>query len=189
MTGNVFEDWLGEAMAQKLVRAKFEPAGPEGYGAFMSHKFSQSILLTNEEPDPEQREKIVQHYMHFFEEIIDKMQVQAMELIPKLALPPTLTEDIGSYLRMFMEMILRGYSTYRPYLMEAVPMVADDIKKGVNVALYMALPDVNAVSNQAEIYWLIKTEYWQRDWFNSNVMRRIDTIESSSDYTDGPLEF
>lgn len=189
MISNVFEDWLGEAMAEKLARAKFEPAGAMGSSLFVSHKFSQSVLLTNEEFNPTERSKLIQHYLHFFEEIIEKLQVQAMELVPNIDIPPTQTEEISRFLRMFLEKILRGFSAYRPYLMNFVPTTADELERGVNLILHMALPDTNSVSNRPELYWLVKTEFWQRDKAQLEAFRKIDNIETSSDYPMGPLDF
>lgn len=177
---DAFQEWLGDDMARHLQEAKFTLLPPEHpLQNVIAYDYVQSVLMTNVVADPEEREAIIQHYLSFFEEIVEKLLIEAMQLRPNLELGEDFTNQVLDMLRMYLNKILSGDPLYLPYLMEVEPKTPQEFQKGVQVFLRLFLDHKD--DPHPTIPWHVATEYWEIDPHDPELMNKILNLEISTD--------
>lgn len=174
-----FKDWLAPGLAKELEEANWALA--DDTDPHISHQYRVSVMITNPDFDADNRERVVQHYLTFFQEIVEKLQLQAVELMPSVVMDEELTTNVLDMLRMFLHKVMSGDSLYAPYLSITDPKTEDNFNQGVDVALYLGITKPTQ-ELPIGIFWFINTEFWKRNPENPSFASRVSSIENSLDY-------
>lgn len=175
MNFQAFEEEFGEVMCEIIRNATLLPT--EGHDKYLAQEFSQSIPIDTFIPDKEVRERVIQHYLKFFEELIDKLAVQAAELVPNLEVEEDLSTKMMDMLRVFLTEVLSGDIKYAPYMEAKEVTTADELSKAVYVTVNFAITrpeDFN--DNRQRTWWSIQTDAYERHPENPDAMRHVKKI-------------
>lgn len=182
MDKDPYEEWLGEGMAIEIREAKLKPSEPS---ANISHQCDFRVYLSYVDHDEDQRERVIQHYLKYFGELYDKLEVQAeMSLgLKYLDVPSGSDESMLNVMRNVLNKIMGGHPEYTGYMNGHPDMAPEEMDKSVAVRLVLAVtlprgePD-DEFYLAPEYIWLIFTEAWECSPDTPGMVRFIRSIES-----------
>lgn len=178
-----FTETLGGPMAKELADAAWRV---DDSSLIVGHRFQQAVVMTNVMNDLEERENVIRHYLKFYEEIAEKLQLQAQELFPDIYIEPDMTSAITDMMRKFLEKCLSGHAVYLPYLMKKAPIDESGFKQGVEIVLFAGITKPTENYASRTMYWFINSEFWIRDPANPKLMVKVLDIEDSDIYGKKP---
>lgn len=186
MPYNVFERWLGPSLTKEIANARFE----ESDDPLILYRFRKSVMVVNPLQDMSKKEEVLKRYLLFFEELIDKMQMDAVSLIPGILIEDDMTAKMLSPLQLYLEKVITGHELYLPHLESKPRPKGEEITKGVDVvvALLITKPTLmvrldvpiekmNLTKATHMLEWVVATEAWVKDPEQPGILGRLCTIE------------
>jgi hypothetical protein len=186
-----FENWLGKEMAEIVANTHFELSHVED--SLFSHVHSQGVHIDKVDPDPENRERVLQHYLKFYEEISEKLQIEAAVIAPRIVIRPDFTTEMLDVVRVLLERAMSGDKNYVYHLgdhafkdwEEYENQKPEDYIRNYtrSVEIIVKFGIANALDGlPQELMWVASAEAWELDEKDPDKMRHVCTIEVESIY-------
>jgi len=181
-----FEDTLGGPMAAIVAEARFQETIDED--SLFSHRYQEGVHLDAVDPDVENREAVVQHYLKFFEELFEKLQLEAAQLYSDIVIRKDFTIEFLDILRELLEKAMGGdphyvgylggnpYPTWEEYTNRTDEQMLADYTRSVEVAMHVAITR-RTEAWPPELVCVVLATAWEKDPVEPNRMRQVKQIE------------
>jgi hypothetical protein len=167
--------YLGKVLEHCVSQLNFRPAPPNESG--ITHFENETVPIMNMVLEETERKGKVSYCQDFFVEMINKLEVLALDMSSKTIIAPNNAEEVRRITGEFLDRAYRGEIKYLPYLCSGKGVPFDEREIFIIVKLVVVL--YHTGDNIPRLHWYVVSEALKRNPADRETMIPMAEIEST----------
>jgi hypothetical protein len=171
----IFEKVMGEELAASVTNISLKPAlaNPSGVSYTAEAEVSIPVMVM----DAEQRNKVLNQNLSFFDEVVTNLENQAVSLVKGVTLPTAMNSKIMAALLRLLTRIYRGDAPYSAYITRELPVPRNPTDPMRSIVARVIMGINNNGQTPPSVFWLVASEVVSTTQATPGVMKKERTVE------------
>lgn len=178
---DIFSQQFGENLKNVLAETRFKPAGEHDKNTV--YRCIEEVVIAYPLSDPETIRNEVSRYTSYFEEMVEKLQNEALQLVPNLVIQQDMVEDVTGRLNTLLQKAISGHPDYADYMSKTPVLKPEDLEKALFVGISLWINSHESVAEGElpgqKLFWITSIQPFTYNGKGKDITRH-DRLEKSS---------